>query len=78
VLTILYFIVEVFPWWAIPLALILVELAFHFRRTARTGKAVLCILTAFTLVVLTGVFIWENGVQNVRPAMNKIERTYLP
>ena len=74
----LYFIVQLFPWWAIPLALILVELSFHFRRTARSGKAVLCILLAITLIALTGWFIWENGAHNVRPAMQKIERTYFP
>jgi type II secretory pathway component PulM len=70
----LYFIVEVFPWWAIPLALILVELAAHFRRTARAGKAVLCLLTAITLVALTGFFIWENGPRNARNAMQRYEK----
>lgn len=77
-LSALYFIIELYPWWAIPLALILVELSFHFRRTARGGKAVLCILLSITLIVLAVVFLWKNGPQNVRPAMQKIERTYLP
>lgn len=74
--SVLYFIIELYPWWAIPLALIMVEIGMHFRRTARPGKAVLCVLIAGILVLLAGVFIWYNGVQNVRPAMQKIEQKY--
>lgn len=74
----IYFIIELYPWWAVPLALILVELSAHFKRTARGGKAALCILTAITLVVLAGLFIWNNGVQTVRPAMQKVQQKYFP
>lgn len=77
-LSILYFIIEIYPWWAIPLALILVELSAHFKRTGRGGKAIGCLLSAVALIVGAGYFIWANGIQNARPALQKIERKYLP
>ena len=72
----LYFIIEQYPWWGIPLALILVEVAMHFRRSGQGLRAMGLLCVSAILIGLAVYFILENGVQNVRPAMRKIEQKY--
>jgi hypothetical protein len=73
----IYFIVEQYPFWGIPMAIIFIEVALHFRRTGHRLRAVVLFLVSAGLLGLAAYFILENGVQNVRPAMQKIENKYL-
>lgn len=76
ILSIVYFLAEQYPWWGIPLALILIETGLHFRRNGRTMRAVVLFLIAISLIGLAGFFIWGNGIQNVRPFLREIEYQY--
>lgn len=72
-----YFIVVQYPWWGIPLAIILIEVAMHLRRTAQGLKALGVLCISVLLLGLAVYFILENGVQNSGPALQKIEQKYL-
>jgi CHASE2 domain-containing sensor protein len=75
--TLVYFLVDFFPWWAIPAALILFELSNHFRRRERRLLSVFSALLSITLLVLSVLFVVYGGFQTTRPAMQKIERQYM-
>jgi succinate dehydrogenase hydrophobic anchor subunit len=74
---VIYFFAEYFPWWGIPSALILAELANHFRRSGQRVRMAATALISILLVILTVFYFTHDGFRNVRPAMKTFEREYV-
>jgi hypothetical protein len=69
-----YFIADLYPWWGIPLAFILAEVANGYRRRGDRKKMVLWLIPAFVLMSIAGAYFLYNGFEKLRPAMEHFER----
>jgi hypothetical protein len=70
----IYFLAEHYPWWGIPLVLILGETANHFRRTGRRWSMVICAVLALGFIALTVIYFVKDGFFETRPTLQKMER----
>jgi len=73
---VIYFLADLYPWWGIPLGLILAELANYFRRHGNRKKMILYLSISFVLFALAGAYFVFNGMERVRPGMQELERTF--
>jgi len=67
---------DFYPWWGIPLALILAEVGNYYRRQGKRKKMALYLAASIVLVSLAAVYFWFNGVERTRPAMQELENTF--
>lgn len=74
--SLIYFLLEHYPWWGVPSALIAAETANHFRRVGRRPAMFFFGAIAALLVILVVAYFFYNGFSNLRPAMKEIERQY--
>ena len=72
----IYFLAEYFPWWSIPCILIFAEISNHYRRTGLRVRAALAALCSLLLLGLTIWWFTHSGFENLRPAMQNLEKTY--
>jgi hypothetical protein len=72
----IYFLAEYYPWWGIPSALILAEIANHFRRTGHRFRFLACAALSLLMATLAVFYFTHSGFQNLRPAMQELERQY--
>lgn len=75
--SVIYFLADYYPWWGLPLAFILFELANYHRRHGGKPKMVVYATASLMLLGLTVVYVVYDGFANLRPGMRNIEKTYL-
>jgi hypothetical protein len=71
----LYFIADLYPWWAIPLAFIFADLGNRQRKRRARGKMFFHFGICATLVLLAVAYFVFNGKENLTTGMQNIERT---
>lgn len=71
----IYFLADIFPFWAIPFALILFEAGRSFRRRGRTPQAIVLIIVSIVLAT-TSVLHILSGRDNVRKRLQMLEKEY--
>ncbi len=74
---IVYFLADLYPWWGIPLAFILLELANVFRRRGKKCAMFFCVFSSAIVVGLAVLYFISNGVQHLRPSLYEFEKTYI-
>ena len=70
----LYFIADYFPWWAIPICLICLEIANMHRRLGDRKMMVKYLVICGFFMVLIATYFFFNGFENMRPGMENMER----
>jgi hypothetical protein len=75
---IVYFLADHYPWWGIPAALVMAELANHFRRTGMRIYTVLSGLVALGLIALAVIYFTNDGFFKTRPTLQNMERRIQP
>lgn len=73
----LYFFLDHYPWWAVPLALICLEVANHFRRKDRKFMAVGFVGISLILVVLAVLFVVYDGFAGSERLFDKVKSKIL-
>jgi len=68
---------DLFPFWAIPLAVICFELARFYGRHRQKGRMAFLFTFSFTLLGLSLAYFIFDGRNALRPAMQNFERSYL-
>lgn len=74
--SVIYFLADLYPWWGIPFALILAELANYYRRNGNRKKMVLYLSISSVFLALAAAYFWFNGMERMRPAMQELERVF--
>jgi hypothetical protein len=72
----IYFLAEYYPWWGLPLALIMIETSNHFRRGGKRGPFILFFGTGLLLIALAVLYFVNGGFFTVRPTIQNLERQY--
>jgi hypothetical protein len=72
----IYFLADYYPWWGIPLALILAELANYHRRGAKKKKMITYASLSLVLVILSVLYFVFDGQRQMRPAIQEVERSF--
>lgn len=67
-MAIAYIVMSSFPFWAIPIGLILIEQANRARVRHERGKMIFAFTVAMLFLVGSGVFFYLGGHKNVAPA----------
>jgi hypothetical protein len=57
----IFALVRFFPYWAIPVILVLVETALFAKRRRRTGLMIACLTFAVLFVLTVGVWFYYRG-----------------
>lgn len=70
----MYFIADLYPWWGLPLAFIFAEVANRYRRRGERGRMLGSLLLSVIFLALAGAYFVFNGFENLRPAMEKLDR----
>jgi hypothetical protein len=70
-----YFFADYYPWWGIPIGLILAEVANGHRRRGNRKAMFKYLSVSFIFLGLAAAYIFYNGMQNLRPGMEHMERT---
>lgn len=72
---IFYFLADLYPWWGIPLGLILAELGNKYRRSGNRQKMFRCMTASVILLALAAAYFVFNGKKYIRPAMQQMENS---
>ena len=67
-MAIAYLVMSSFPFWAIPLGLILLEQANRSRVRHERGRMLFALITALIFFTGSGLFFYFGGHKNVSPA----------
>ncbi len=67
-MAIAYLVMSSFPFWAIPLGIILLEQANRSRMRQERGKMLFALAVAFVFFAGSAVFFYLGGHKNVSPA----------
>ena len=70
-----YFFADYYPWWGIPIGLILAEVANGHRRRGERKAMIKYLSVSFIFLALAAAYIFFDGMQNLRPGMEHMERT---
>ena len=73
---VIYFLADLYPWWGIPIALILAELANNYRRHGNRKKMVLYISISSIFLGLAVAYFALNGMERMRPVMQELEKIF--
>jgi len=71
----IYFFAEHYPWWGIPMGIIMVETANHFRRNGKRPQFAVCAGLSIVFFALSILYFTNNGFQSVRPLLHSIEKS---
>jgi hypothetical protein len=68
-------VISSFPFWAIPVALLLFERAYHAHLRRETGKKYFAIFCALLFLAGSGLFFYFDGYKNMEPAFRVLKNT---
>jgi len=72
-----YFFLDHYPWWAVPLALISLELANHFRRKDHKPLAFVLVGISLALVISAVLFVVYDGLAGSNRLLDNVKTKIL-